>query len=115
MHGNVFWHHQSFVVRDYKAWCQMAVFILHPYLTVQELDVLLKMTKVYMYKLVLKIILISFQVFYIAYCAFFDPPKAKQCQLICTEFVESVQKNMPEMQYKLKIHLLLHLVHGVYA
>ena len=47
MHGNVFWHHQSFVVRDYKAWCQMAVFILHPYLTVQELDVLLKMTKVY--------------------------------------------------------------------
>ncbi|KAL5463287.1 hypothetical protein EMCRGX_G032178 [Ephydatia muelleri] len=28
--------------RDYKAWCQRAVFILHPYLTVQELDVLLK-------------------------------------------------------------------------
>ena len=47
MHGNVCWHHQSFVGRDYKAWCQMALFILHPYLTVQELDVLLKMTKVY--------------------------------------------------------------------
>ena len=26
MHGNVCWHHQSFVGRDYKAWCQMALF-----------------------------------------------------------------------------------------
>ena len=49
MHGNMCWHHQSSVGRDYKAWCQMAVFILHPYLTVQELAVLLNMTKVHVY------------------------------------------------------------------
>ena len=48
--------------------------------------------------------------FYIPYCAFFKPTKAEECQLICTELVDSVMKNMPEMQYKLKIHLLLHLV-----
>ena len=41
MHGNVCWHYQSFVGRDYKAWCQMAVFMLHP------LYKKLKITQVY--------------------------------------------------------------------
>ena len=102
MHGNVCWHHQSFVGSDYKAWCQMAVFMLHP------LYKKLKITQVY----VINIYDYFFHLlgFYTTYCAFFKPTKAEECQLICTELVDSVMKNMPEMQYKLKIHLLLHLV-----
>ncbi|KAL5518246.1 hypothetical protein EMCRGX_G003946, partial [Ephydatia muelleri] len=36
MHGNVCLHYQSFVGRDYKAWSQMAIFILDPYLSSGE-------------------------------------------------------------------------------
>lgn len=85
---NSMWHHQSFVGRDYKAWCQRAVFILHPYLTVQELDVLLKrVTKVYDYFLQSFSFIVRFS---ITYCAFFKP--TKECQLVCTEFIDSVMK-----------------------
>ena len=106
MHGNVCWHHQSFVGRDYKAWCQMAVFMLRP------LYKKLKITKVYVINIYMTTFYNHFHLlgFYITYCAFFKPTKAEECQLICTELVDSVMKNMPEMQYKLKIHLLLHLV-----
>ena len=31
--GNVIRHHQSFVGRDYKAWAQMELFIMYPYLS----------------------------------------------------------------------------------
>lgn len=31
--GNVVHHHKSFVGRDYKAWAQMALYIIYPYLS----------------------------------------------------------------------------------
>ena len=31
--GNVIHHHKSFVGRDYKAWAQMALSVLYPYLS----------------------------------------------------------------------------------
>ena len=46
VHGNVCNHFKSFVGRDFKAWAQMAIFILSPYLNSEECEVLLSCTKV---------------------------------------------------------------------
>ena len=47
MHGNVVCrHYKSFVGRVYKAWAQMAIFILHPYLFSGQTKVLLSLSKV---------------------------------------------------------------------
>ena len=46
MYGNVCRYYQSFVGRDFKAWSQMAVFILAPYLTKEQNEVLLCYSKV---------------------------------------------------------------------
>lgn len=44
--GNVVRHHQSFVGRDYKAWAQMALFIVGNYLSDDNRQVLLALSKV---------------------------------------------------------------------
>ena len=44
--GNVIRHHQSFVGRDYKAWAQMALFIMYPYLSNGDKAVWLSLSKV---------------------------------------------------------------------
>lgn len=44
--GNVISHHQSFVGRDYKAWAQMALFIIYPYLTDEDRLVWVALSKV---------------------------------------------------------------------
>lgn len=44
--GNVIRHHQSFVGRDYKAFAQMALFVLYPYLKNAEKIVWLSLLKV---------------------------------------------------------------------
>ena len=46
VHGNVCHHHKSFVGRDYKAWSQMALFIIRPYLTEGQQKVLVALSKV---------------------------------------------------------------------
>ena len=46
MFGNVVLHHKSFVGRDYKAWAQMALFIIGPYLSTSQERVLLSLSKV---------------------------------------------------------------------
>eukprot|EP00731_Ephydatia_muelleri_P033943 Em0042g22a len=94
MHGNVCRHYQSFVGRDYKAWSQMAIFILDPYLSSGEQKVLLSISKV----------------FYIGYCCHFEPSQAEQLRHICQEFVDNCIAHMPELARKQKTHHLLHLV-----
>ena len=44
--GNVVYHHQSFVGRDYKAWAQMALFIVGSYLSDAQKRVWLSLSKV---------------------------------------------------------------------
>lgn len=44
--GNVVRYHKSFVGRDYKAWGQMALFIICPYLNEQEVRMWLTLSKV---------------------------------------------------------------------
>ena len=44
--GNVVHHSQSFVGRDYKAWAQLAVFIMFGYLSEPQKEVLLGLSKV---------------------------------------------------------------------
>ena len=46
MYGNVCHYYQSFVGRDFKAWAQMAVFILSPYLDDNQKKVILSLSKV---------------------------------------------------------------------
>ena len=53
---------------------------------------------------------LSLQLFKIAYCDYFDPSKAAECNDICKSFVETSSQCMPEMLKKQKVHLLLHLV-----
>ena len=43
IHENVCYHYQFFVGRDYRAWMQMDIFILSPYLSEGQLSVLLKL------------------------------------------------------------------------
>ncbi|KAL5463290.1 hypothetical protein EMCRGX_G032182 [Ephydatia muelleri] len=75
IHGNLCYHYKSFVGRDYKAWSQMALFIISPYIGEGERKVLLALSKV----------------FRIAYCDFFDPTEANAWQQICIDFVHSVK------------------------
>ena len=46
LYGNVCSYYQSFVGRDFKAWAQMAIFVMGPYLNEGQLKVLLSFTKV---------------------------------------------------------------------
>eukprot|EP00731_Ephydatia_muelleri_P033683 Em0035g20a len=94
IHGNMCYHYQSFVGRDYKAWMQMAIFILSPYLSNGQLIVLVNLSKV----------------FQIAYCSFFELSKAEAWHQICVDFVHSVRDFMPKMLRKQKVHYILHLV-----
>ena len=44
--GNIVRYHQSFVWRDYKAWAQMAPFVLFPYLAEEHRKLWLALSKV---------------------------------------------------------------------
>jgi len=46
MFGNVVRHHKSFVGRNCKAWAQMALFIMDPYLSEEDKAVWLSLSKV---------------------------------------------------------------------
>lgn len=44
--GNVIHHHRSFVGRDYKAWAQMALYVMFPYLSSADRTVWIALSKV---------------------------------------------------------------------
>jgi len=92
--GNVVHHHKSFVGRDYKAWAQMALFILGPYLSRAQQRVWLGLSKV----------------FRVAYVLPFSVDKVEEYRSVCQDFVDTVKDCQPELLQKVKIHLLLHLV-----
>ena len=46
LYGKVCSYYQSFIGRDFKAWAQMAIFVMGPYLNEGQLKVLLSFTKV---------------------------------------------------------------------
>ena len=112
IHGILCYHYQSFVGRDYKAWMQMAVFILYPFLSDGELQVLVNLFKVRYSTCNVNhfIMTCNIQVFQIAYCDFFELSKAEAWNQICADFVHSVRDFMPEMLQKQKVHYVLHLV-----
>lgn len=88
--GNVCHYYQSFVGRDFKAWAQMAVFILSSYLDDAQKKVLLSLSKV----------------FCIAYCNYFTEELSTEWEGIC---VLTAKRCLPELLMKPKVHLL-HLV-----
>jgi hypothetical protein len=111
MHGNVCRHYKSFVGRDYKAWAQMAIFILHPYLSSGQKKVLLSLSKVVHDNECFKpLSFIFMQVFHAAYCCHFEPSQAEELRHICQEYVDNCMAHMPELVHKQKTHYLLHLV-----
>lgn len=112
LHGNVIRYHQSFVGRDYKAWAQMALFIIYCYLSDEDKKVWLALSKVFehtarCYYYTCHIIL---KIFMISYCNFYDPGKATEWKAICKTFVDTVSCYKPHMMKKQKIHLMLHLI-----
>lgn len=94
LHGSVCYYYQSFVGRDFKGWAQMAQFILGPYLSDGQKEVLLALSKV----------------FKIAYCDFFKPVLLDEWKRVFQAFVSTVKQHMPSLLEKQKTHLILHLV-----
>ena len=110
MYGNVCWYYGSFVGRDFKAWSQMAPFILDPYVSEGHKKVLLSYSKVHAMKLITSTFnVLFFQVFKMVYCDSFAPSLFDEWQAICQSFVDTVNEFMPELIHKLKIHLVLHI------
>ncbi|KAL5506628.1 hypothetical protein EMCRGX_G008324 [Ephydatia muelleri] len=89
MYGNVCQYYQSFLGRDFKAWAQMAIFILKPYLNEGQAPVWLSFSK-------------------IAICV--DASKAAEWQSVCQGFIDAVKQHMPSLLQKPKTHMILHLV-----
>eukprot|EP00731_Ephydatia_muelleri_P019481 Em0012g306a len=94
LYGNVCYYYQSFCGRDFKAWVQMALFIIGPYLNDGELAVWKSFCKV----------------FQIAYSKFFAPSLSDEWRCLCQTFVNTVKQHMPHLLQKQKVHLMLHLV-----
>lgn len=92
--GNICYHYKSFVGCDFKAWMQVAVFIVSPYLSPCEMECWLLLSKV----------------FRMCYCEDLTPGRIREYETICLEFVQKTQQHMPEYSKRLKVHLLLHLV-----
>ncbi|XP_064398445.1 uncharacterized protein LOC135345042 isoform X2 [Halichondria panicea] len=67
LYGNIIKHHCSFVGRDYKAWAQMAAFIVTPYVTTNERKLWLALLKV----------------FSLAYCVPFNPNCSEESRQVC--------------------------------
>eukprot|EP00731_Ephydatia_muelleri_P004554 Em0002g730a len=94
LHGSVCYYYQSFVGRDFKGWTQMALFILGPFLSDGQKEVLLAYSKA----------------FRITYCNFFKPLMLDEWKSVCQAFVSAVKQHMPSLLEKQKTHLILHLV-----
>ena len=127
VYGNIISYHKSFVGRDYKAWAQMALFVIGDYLSEGQRRVLLSLSKVHVYVqthiytciLVTPQILrdtvdisyiLNLQVFRIAYCIPFREEDELLCQEVCQQFVDTAKQYLPELLQKRKVHMLLHLV-----
>ncbi|KAL5506819.1 hypothetical protein EMCRGX_G008563 [Ephydatia muelleri] len=94
MYGNVCYYYNSFVGRDFKAWSQMAIFILSPYLDAGRKEVLLNYSKV----------------FAIAYAKSYNRHLKEQWKSVCQNFIDSVKVHFPNLLRRPKMHLILHLI-----
>eukprot|EP00731_Ephydatia_muelleri_P012809 Em0007g119a len=94
MYGNVCYYYNSFVGRDFKAWSQMAIFILSPYLDAGRKEVLLNYSKV----------------FAIAYAKSYNRHLKEQWKSVCQNFIDSIKVHFPNLLRRPKMHLILHLI-----
>ena len=110
IHGDSTRYFGSFVGRDFKAWAQISIFILAPYLQQDEMSVWLSLSKVgtRYYTEVCK--WLALQVFQMAYCNQYRPDEKRQLEQVCVDFVLRVCQVYPGFAQKPKVHLLLHLV-----
>ena len=53
------------------------------------------------------------QVFRIAYCQKVRLSTISESQRVCEEFAQAIKDNFPELQKKVKIHLILHLTQSM--
>jgi hypothetical protein len=88
---------KSFVGRDFKAFMQMAIFVLHPYFNESESKCWFLLSKV----------------FRLAYCVSFSPNEEEQWRTVCNDFVKATSEYMPAYSKRLKTHLILHLVDSI--
>ena len=100
----------SLVGRDIKAFAQMALFTLEPYLSAGEKEVWIAMLKVHIHQPCQHALYISLiQVFRIAYCGTLRTSMLDAYQGTCDAFVQAIKEHNPSMLKKKKVHLVLHL------
>ena len=101
----------SLVGRDTKAFAQMALFTLEPYLSAGEKEVWIAMLKVHIHQPCQHALYISLiQVFRIAYCGTLRTSMLDAYQGTCDAFVQAIKEHNPSMlKKKKKVHLVLHL------
>ncbi|KAL5506048.1 hypothetical protein EMCRGX_G007614 [Ephydatia muelleri] len=86
LYGNVCQYYQSFLGRDFKAWAQMAIFIISPYLDEGQKAVLFCLSKL----------------FQITYCEFYETDLSNEWQRVCQEFVDAIKIHMPHLLQRKK-------------
>ena len=117
--GNIAYHYKSFIGRDFKAWMQMALFIIHSYISNDEKKCWLALSKVKVIKLTFstlnkkKSYIHFFKLFRVAYCLPVTTETLDECSQICQDFVSSITTCSPEYSRRLKVHILLHLPHDM--
>ena len=86
IHGDITRYFGSFVGRDFKAWAQISIFILAPYLQQDEMSVWLSLSKVctrYYTEVCKWLQAVALQVFQMAYCNQYRPDEKRQLEQIC--------------------------------
>ena len=115
LYGNVCAYYNSFLGRDFKAWSQMALFIMGPYLTSGQLLVLSSFSKVN--RMCSYICRNDYILFYRYFRCVLVMPMIHHWKMIynnlqqkCQDFFDNVKTHMPMFLQKQKTHLILHLV-----
>lgn len=109
-------HFRSFVGRDFKALAQVSLFLLGTYMTPEEKNVWLALSKVhvnYNRHVHMSTMLHTGylpQVFRMAYCNCRD---ISVCHRVCEAFVQCINANFPDVKKKVKVHLILHLTQSM--
>jgi hypothetical protein len=90
-------YYKSFIGRDFKAFMQLALFVLESFFSESERKCWFLLAKI----------------FRLAYCVPFSVKDVTQWKSVCSEFVATTAEYMPSYSKRLKTHLILHLVDNI--
>ena len=96
--GNIAYHYQSFISRDFKAWMQLALFIIDAYVTDEEKKCWISLAEVifalwFTHFAWLKYMYCLLQVFRVVYRLPVNDDTIHTCKMACKEFVDLSAKD----------------------